>query len=146
SLDLRLFTLVCMYIKFNTLFNNPLIRLLNKRKSAAMSIEKLPFIPIDYDKTFNLDLNGNLIEPDKKIKMQSHLPLNHSTRNKPLLTWRDLSLNDSSSIFQFGSAERPEDRKILRNLNGQVCFGTLTALMGMSGAGKTSLLRVLNGQ
>src|SRR5699024_7291624 len=35
---------------------------------------------------------------------------------------------------------------ILRHLKGELCFGTLAGLMGTSGAGKTSLLRVLNGQ
>ena len=37
------------------------------------------------------------------------------------------------------------EKLILRGINGFIEFGTLTALMGPSGAGKTSLLRSLNG-
>ncbi|KAJ6217587.1 hypothetical protein RDWZM_008744, partial [Blomia tropicalis] len=37
-------------------------------------------------------------------------------------------------------------KPILNNVSGQLRFGTLNALMGTSGAGKTSLLKVINGR
>src|SRR5699024_7446553 len=60
--------------------------------------------------------------------------------------WRHLSLYSSDSLFQVGNSSQGHRSLLLRRLHGQLHFGTLTALMGTSGAGKTSLLRVLNGQ
>ena len=53
------------------------------------------------------------------------------------LGWYDLSY--SRSRF-FGNK-----KQILKQLKGKINFGSLTALMGPSGAGKTSLLRCING-
>ena len=70
--------------------------------------------------------------------------------NKVIIGWRNLSLYGSSSIFEIGNVSFNPTTKcrkiILQNLNGEFRFGTLNALMGTSGAGKTSLLKVLNGQ
>ena len=53
------------------------------------------------------------------------------------LGWYDLTYSRSRFLGN--------KKQILRQLKGKIIFGSLTALMGPSGAGKTSLLRCING-
>lgn len=63
-----------------------------------------------------------------------------------LLAWHNLGLLQNGSFLFANQKQLLESPLILNNLNGAIRFNSLTALMGTSGAGKTSLLRVLNGQ
>ena len=54
------------------------------------------------------------------------------------IAWIDITLK-VNRVFS------SEEKLILRSIRGFVEFGSLTALMGPSGAGKTSLLKILNG-
>ncbi|CAG2104866.1 unnamed protein product, partial [Medioppia subpectinata] len=54
------------------------------------------------------------------------------------IAWIDLTLKVDKTL-------NSSEKVILRTIKGFVEFGSLTALMGPSGAGKTSLLRALNG-
>ncbi|XP_054156488.1 ABC transporter G family member 5-like [Oppia nitens] len=58
------------------------------------------------------------------------------------IAWTDLTLKVSESLFRSSSST---DKTILRQLNGYFEFPSLNALMGPSGAGKTSLLKCING-
>ena len=60
------------------------------------------------------------------------------TKRKLSIAWIDITLKVRKSFYS-------EEKLILRGIKGFIEFGTLTALMGPSGAGKTSLLRCLNG-
>ena len=55
------------------------------------------------------------------------------------IAWIDLNLTVKSVLFR-------NKKIILNRVNGAVNFGSLTALMGSSGAGKTSLLKCINGK
>ena len=64
-----------------------------------------------------------------------------------LLAFTNLTLYPKRSLLANPFIrQHHEMTPILQNLNGQFNFGTLNAIMGMSGAGKTSLLKVLTGQ
>ena len=63
-----------------------------------------------------------------------------------LLAFANLTLFPRKSFFSFGNNFTQQRFPILCNLNGHFTAGSLYAVMGMSGAGKTSLLKVLNGQ
>ena len=60
------------------------------------------------------------------------------TKRKLSIAWIDITLKVNKTFYS-------EEKLILRGIKGFIEFGTLTALMGPSGAGKTSLLRCLNG-
>ena len=54
------------------------------------------------------------------------------------IAWIDMTLKVDKTFYS-------KEKLILRSIKGFIRFGTMTALMGPSGAGKTSLLRSLNG-
>ena len=54
------------------------------------------------------------------------------------IVWTDMTLKIEKTFYS-------SEKLILRGIKGFVRFGTITALMGPSGAGKTSLLKSLNG-
>ena len=68
------------------------------------------------------------------------LQLNDQNKPKMYLSiaWIDMTLKVDKTFYS-------EEKLILRGIKGFIRFGTMTALMGPSGAGKTSLLRCLNG-
>ncbi|XP_046916133.2 uncharacterized protein LOC124496639 isoform X1 [Dermatophagoides farinae] len=150
SIILRLLTLILMMFKLQGLRCNHHHHWFVLRKKQSPSLD---FIPIDYD-----DLNNNHHESfnvnveianddDQRRKSAVEIEFDKFAKNRIIIAWRSLSLFNSGSIFELRSANDLEQPKyILRNLNGQFRFGTLNALMGTSGAGKTSFLKVLNGR
>ncbi|CAG2112332.1 unnamed protein product [Medioppia subpectinata] len=104
--------------------------------------------------TYNRDINNqNIIEMiiinennDQNNEIESDLQLQElSTQSDVIIAskafsiaWIDLTLKVDKTLYS-------SERVILRTVKGFVEFGSLTALMGPSGAGKTSLLRALNG-
>ena len=54
------------------------------------------------------------------------------------IAWIDMTLKVNKTLYS-------KEKIILRGIRGFAQFGTLTALMGPSGVGKTSLLKCLNG-
>lgn len=150
---IRLLTIAFMYMKFHNFDHQLMTRLFRKLNLShsnddeiSTQMEPIKDEPIDAD--FLTVCNNNF--QTRKISNASYVGSisNYSKRGKPIIGWRNLTLYESSSsVLDTGILRNAEGRKsILRNLNGEFRFGTLNALMGTSGAGKTSLLKVLNGR
>jgi ABC-type multidrug transport system ATPase subunit len=67
------------------------------------------------------------------------MKINSDSNEKLSIAWIDLTLRIEKNLFR-------KEKIILNQLNGCVEFSSLNSLMGPSGAGKTSLLRCLNGR
>nr|XP_027202656.1 ABC transporter G family member 2-like [Dermatophagoides pteronyssinus] len=128
---------------------------LSYRKSRGRKFKKsneIELLTLDYDCEQRIDNENyrfaiNLTEINR-IKTEKEIEFENFTRNKIMIAWRSINLFASSSLYEIRSANQIDDKTklILKNLNGEFRFGTLNALMGPSGAGKTSLLKVLNGR
>lgn len=78
--------------------------------------------------------------PDKAAEGKQHYRKQHQQtlerikthEDKPIFSWSDLQLT------------LPNGRKLLQHVDGYVRPGTMTALMGASGAGKTTLMTALS--
>lgn len=136
---IRTLTFALMCFRFS--FSWKLI--FNKRITSS------ELIPIDYDtidhKDHIINQGNSVINQLPRIKQRSEKQFEHFSRDKIIVAWRSLSLFASSSVKEMRSV-CATSKLILRNLNGQFRFGTMNALMGTSGAGKTSLLKILNGR
>ena len=87
-------------------------------------IENLTEIPLSYDSDDHGDSKN-----DQNVE----------TMNKQIsIAWIDITLKVNKTFYS-------KEKLILRGIKGFVEFGSFTALMGPSGAGKTSLLKCLNG-
>ncbi|XP_027205546.2 uncharacterized protein LOC113799154 [Dermatophagoides pteronyssinus] len=138
SIALRILTLFLLMTEFQS-WKFP-----SKKLSKTSNITEL--IKIDYDNSNNKSIQ-TLIQSNERMKLKDETEFEKFSKNKIIIAWRSLSLFNSGSYLELRSALKLEEPKyILRNLNGQFRFGTLNALMGTSGAGKTSLLKVLNGR
>ncbi|UXI23327.1 proteasome maturation [Sarcoptes scabiei] len=123
----------------------------NRLKKIQAEIE-----PIDYSVTRSGDqsVEKNTLDADndtpsfKEDKSKKCFEPN----NRLLIAWRNLNLFASDSIYETRDLPQKSHHQfdskqlILSDQNGHLRFGTLYALMGTSGAGKTSLLKTLNGQ
>jgi ABC-type lipoprotein export system ATPase subunit len=134
SISLRIFAFILLYIQNNKFFknNNPIDfneeseQIFNDREKhqklgLKKTVKKVNHI-IDY-------------EMKENFEMKSSIEVN----NKLSIAWIDLTLKTKKQLFS-------EENIILRQLNGFIEFGTINALMGSSGAGKTSLLKCINGR
>ncbi|XP_027202263.2 uncharacterized protein LOC113796233 [Dermatophagoides pteronyssinus] len=131
--------------------NNKKIILQTKRKKLipiikSSSINTMVTIKMD-DNNNNEDNDVVDDNNDESIKQMKQF-----CKDRYIIGWRNLTLYAKDSIYDIQpspkslSSNNDNDRQlILRNLDGQIKFGTLNALMGSSGSGKTSLLKVLNG-
>ncbi|XP_044741750.1 protein scarlet-like [Chrysoperla carnea] len=76
------------------------------------------------------------------------LNLQHRPNSGVSLTWKDVSVwatkKKASSFFSFGTAQQFEHVRILNRVNGYVKSGSLMAIMGASGAGKTTLMATIS--
>uniref|UniRef100_A0A6P6Y7W5 ABC transporter G family member 3-like n=1 Tax=Dermatophagoides pteronyssinus TaxID=6956 RepID=A0A6P6Y7W5_DERPT len=138
TMAIRIATFGVMYIRFS----NPYIKINSRR-----SLGKNELVPIDYNDSSMemMKIDSNEITRHKE---NQELEFENFARGKIMVAWRSVTLFASNSIYEIRSVNDINDqcKLILRNLNGQFRFGTLNALMGPSGAGKTSLMKVLNGQ
>ena len=83
---------------------------------------------IDYDISLNDEVLDEELSPETDVIITGQL----------CVAWIDLTLKVNKTFFS-------SEKLILRDINGFTSFGTMTALLGPSGAGKTSLLKALNG-
>ncbi|XP_027204920.2 uncharacterized protein LOC113798562 isoform X1 [Dermatophagoides pteronyssinus] len=149
SILLRLWTSICFIVKFKsiTLFDH-LFKRSDEYQSKLIDFETDTNTDTDTDtkQSCPLDMNNNT---HQRIKTEKEIEFQKFCQDKIIIGWRSLSLFAKDSLYKMQSTKniQPDSSElILRNLNGQFRFGTINALMGTSGAGKTSLLRVLNGQ
>lgn len=71
-----------------------------------------------------------------------HIPI----RQSPWSPLFDGKKQSSSSLSTTNSADRPGYKTILTGVSGSVAAGNMLAILGPSGAGKTSLVDILSGQ
>lgn len=139
-LIIRILTLVFMWIRFS--FNGIKPKM---TRSTAL-------IPIEYEKkkqnpVREIVSKNSKIKFTKRIISENEIKFEQFCRGKIHIAWRSLSLFGVRMLRETPSVAKFSNPKlILKNLNGQFRFGTLNAIMGTSGSGKTSLLKVLNGR
>lgn len=129
-LVLRIITLIFMYYKFNNFRNQ------SQKSSKQMTIvhQSEKAIPIDFSaNSSNVGVSSILSRAISHSRSADELEFDRFSRDKIIMGWRHLTLYGSRSIYEIGGGT-PNERPILRNLNGDFRFGTLNALMGMSGA------------
>ncbi|GAP85100.2 putative multidrug resistance protein CDR1 [Rosellinia necatrix] len=83
---------------------------------------------------FAQDISGSRFEASRRIKVGNEIRNDKIQRHESSLFWHDLR-------YEIRTKKRVHT--ILGGIEGWVRPGTLTALMGVTGAGKTSLLNVL---
>ena len=76
---------------------------------------------------------------EKKRRDQEHEEEEDKIDSKPLLRWKNLALAVEKKTKQKGTIKT----SILSNVSGEAKSGRLLAIVGPSGAGKTSLLNAL---
>ncbi|KAH7642959.1 hypothetical protein HUG17_9650 [Dermatophagoides farinae] len=143
----RIISIIVMRWTFSNVNNGKIVsatkqETLTKILTPAIEInfhEKATFVQI-FDGN-----NNNNIEPQMaKNEFQQFCT------GRYIIGWRQLTLFATDTIYEVRSTPGPlddfGDKLILRNLSGQFQFGTLNAIMGSSGSGKTSLLKVFNGK
>ena len=113
------------------------------------------FNPICYDNPVTIDIESEESETDNNessnqsdtetsslycsvFSNDSELYDKEESDHGLSIGWLDLTLKVEKTFYS-------TEKLILRGIKGYVRFGALTALMGPTGAGKTSLLRSLNG-
>ncbi len=134
----RAITLIFMYFKFNNFKHS---KSSPKRQQLTIVHQSHKAIPIDFGaKSSSVDvLSAALARTISHSRSADELEFQQFARDKIIIGWRNLTLHGSRSIYAIGGGT-PSERPILRNLNGDFRFGTLNALMGMSGAVSVSFL------
>jgi ABC-type multidrug transport system ATPase subunit len=74
----------------------------------------------------------------------SYDPNDEWCEKRVLLSWRNVSCSYPSRMSIFGTQENP--MPALHNSHGELVAGELSAIMGESGGGKTTLLNILSGR
>ncbi|XP_054156524.1 uncharacterized protein LOC128954929 [Oppia nitens] len=114
-----------------------------RRMSSIISLAKseIAIMASDFSEDRNNTTNNN---SDVQSAVTEYQGQNQPTTETVMaIAWTDLTLTVSESLFRSSSSST--DKTILRQLNGYFEFPSLNALMGPSGAGKTSLLKCING-
>ena len=139
---IQLATLCVMLCKFSNLNDHPVAKLIRKCNEKHDLFELNQAIPLEIHDTKKADKN---LTPLNDVKKLPEYAEEERLLCKIIIGWKNLTLYRSESIYEMGS-KKGSSQPILRSLNGQFRFATLNALMGASGSGKTSLLKVLNGR
>ncbi|KAH7642902.1 hypothetical protein HUG17_9593 [Dermatophagoides farinae] len=143
---IRIISIIVMRWTFSNVNNGKIV---SATKQETLTKILTPAIEIDFHEksTFVqiLDSNNNNVEPQMtKNEFQQFCT------GRYIIGWRQLTLFATDTIYEVRptpeSLDDLGDKLILRNLSGQFQFGTLNAIMGSSGSGKTSLLKVFNGK
>ncbi|KAH9506037.1 ABC protein, sub ABCG [Dermatophagoides farinae] len=143
---IRIISIIVMRWTFNNVNNGKIV---SETKQEILTKILTPAIEIDFHEkpTFVqiFDSINNNIEPEMtKNEFQQFCT------GRYIIGWRQLTLFATDTIYEVRptpeSLDDLGDKLILRNLSGQFQFGTLNAIMGSSGSGKTSLLKVFNGK
>lgn len=141
-LALKLLFFAVIFFKFNFFKIVSKILTFESRTENVYLEPKLLFVKSQH---LNNNNNIDLVTNSQMNKSKHELSFRKFSQNKILIGFRNITLHKSNSIYEHHHSA-DSNSIILNNLNGHFCFGTLNALMGFTGSGKTSLLRVLNGQ
>ena len=88
------------------------------------------------DQSMTTSFRHNSVSNSSEVEIDTN---EESDPNQTLsIVWMDMTLRVEKTFYS-------SEKLILRGIKGFIRFGTMTALMGPSGAGKTSLLKSLNG-
>ncbi|XP_054157346.1 uncharacterized protein LOC128955701 [Oppia nitens] len=144
AISLRILAFIVLYFKVNTFVNRSLLvrlqkyvrklqcfhsYIINGSEPELLKVRKISTVSNKSVYVIDNDIIGQLDTTELN-------PMDH----KLCIAWMDLTLKNQKQFFM------TKEKTILRQLNGFVEIGTMTALMGPSGAGKTSLLKCLNGR
>ncbi|CAG2106150.1 unnamed protein product [Medioppia subpectinata] len=125
-----------LWLKFVT--NEPNVTNVCKRKSFTGETDSVYYECAENE----LDFRKHIVNYDKpyiEYERQDLFDVNLGAKQQRLsIAWIDMTLKVNETLFS-------TEKLILKGINGFVEFGSMCALMGPSGAGKTSLLRSLNG-
>lgn len=115
-LIVKALTFLVLYIKFNDW----------KRKISDASVDnKVIFLKPETEPSIDVKVQCNSKIVSKKAEQ---------LKGKIVIAWQNLTLFGNKSIYDFSVNKNKSNQPILQNLNGKLCFGTLNALMGTSGA------------
>jgi ATP-binding cassette subfamily G (WHITE) protein 2 len=80
-----------------------------------------------------------------RSKLQRYYSKSRHDGNKVRIVWKDINYSILAKDPKKSTFIKPvyTNKRILQDINGQVESGTLLAIMGPTGCGKTSLLNVL---
>nr|XP_046917174.1 uncharacterized protein LOC124497553 isoform X1 [Dermatophagoides farinae]XP_046917176.1 uncharacterized protein LOC124497553 isoform X2 [Dermatophagoides farinae] len=143
---IRIISVVVMRWTFRIVNNGKIV---SKKKMEILTKMLTPSIEIDfYEKPTSvqmIDSNNNF-----EVNLPNENEFQQFCNGRYIIGWRHLTLFATETIYEVRptpeSLDDFGDKLILRNLSGQFQFGTLNAIMGSSGSGKTSLLKVFNGK
>ncbi|KAL3907555.1 MAG: hypothetical protein SGILL_008825 [Bacillariaceae sp.] len=111
-----------------------------KKKKKRSSLPKM----VDVDLEDSTGTDPTAIGSDGRSVVLSSREDPFAKRSGKTLIWSDINMTLKAKSNRNGTMG--EDRKLLSNVFGEVPAGQTTAIMGPSGAGKTSLLNILAGR
>lgn len=143
-------TFALMYLRFRGQFFNR--KNAHKKMSKKTDI-KQSLMPIDFSSSL---LPKKTISLCSTILINSEIKTQKIIQNGTIIAWQNLTLLKTEPLFRMPKSDENKENietvflaspeAVLHNLNGSFTFNSLNAIMGMSGAGKTTFLRLLNGQ
>jgi ABC-type lipoprotein export system ATPase subunit len=136
---LRILAFIALYIKTNTFFNRSKPKKITEDLINSIKFNENVKQESQYNEKRIASAMSNRSDNNMHIKNCLELKINSDSNKKLSIAWIDLTLRIEKNMFR-------KEKIILNQLNGCVEFGSLNALMGPSGAGKTSLLRCLSGR
>ena len=107
-----------------------------KAKNFQIRLPKLKIF--EQDELENLRNESSRRESIFSLKIREILPEVEVTSRDVMIAWSDLSLDYRKKFFTFG-----DKQLVLNKISGHFETNTLNAIMGPSGAGKTSLMNCL---
>ncbi|KAH9501554.1 uncharacterized protein LOC142597725 [Dermatophagoides farinae] len=146
SIVIRIISVVVMRWTFRNVND---LKIISEKKMETLARILSPSCEIDFHEKPTsaqmIDSNNNF-----KVDLPNENEFQKFCNGRFIIGWRHLTLFATDTIYEVSptpeSLDEFGDKLILRNLSGQFQFGTLNAIMGSSGSGKTSLLKVFNGK